>query len=355
MPRIVGKGQWGARIAFAALALALAVGPVAARADVTVERYMKSGGIAGIGAMEGTAVEKLSGLRKREVVNTKMTGFLGKMAGDMGGDTITDIAKDVVWKLDHKKKTYTEEKITPPPAPEEKQGKREKEKAEKSPVRIVRNEITVKELGDTKTIGEFSCAHYVVTWLLETENVETKERSESTMTTDLWNTAETSEIKAFSKEEQEFMRAWLKKVGWEMSQQEMRQFGMTAVASLFGGDEAALKKGMEEVAEKMKKVKGYPVGVGVKWSLKGSGGAEGAKSGSGGGSPEGMPDLAKGFGGLMAAFGKKGKGGGAAESGGSGASGGSTLFDTYTEIRSLSTSGIPDNEFSVPAGYQKVD
>ena len=79
-------------------------------------------GFGGIGAGDMTTVEKISGLRKRAVSTTKMTGFLGKMAGDIGGDEITDIPKDVVWRLDHKRKTYSESKITPPPQSKEDPG-----------------------------------------------------------------------------------------------------------------------------------------------------------------------------------------------------------------------------------------
>jgi hypothetical protein len=110
-----------------AVATALLLGAATAGADVTVERTIKSAGFSGIGASDMTSVEKISGLRKRSVTSVKMTGFLGKMAGEIGGDEITDIQKDAVWKLDHKKKTYTESKITPPPenktAPGEKQGR----------------------------------------------------------------------------------------------------------------------------------------------------------------------------------------------------------------------------------------
>jgi len=38
---------------------------------------------------------------------------------------------------------------------------------------VVRNEITVKETGEKKTIGEYPCARYVITWVVETENIET--------------------------------------------------------------------------------------------------------------------------------------------------------------------------------------
>jgi hypothetical protein len=340
---------WKAPVLAAAVAVSLV--PVAARADVTVERMMRTAGFSGIGAGESTSVEKLSGLRKRDVSTMKMSGFLGKMAGDLGGDEITDIAKDAVWRLDHKKKTYTESRITPPPQPKEEaaeQGRPEKE--EKPRVRIVRNEVTVKETGDRKTIGAYDCTHYVITWLVETEDLETKERSESTMVSDLWTTEETAEIRALQKEEMEFTRAWLKKIGWDMTDQEAQKMGLAMVGALIGGDEESFRKGAKDVAEKMAKIKGYPIGTGVKWMVKSSGGAAAKKSGEG----EGMPDISQGLGGLMSAFGKK-VAKSAGESGGASAGGVKTVFDTYTEIRKISTASLSDGDFVPPAGYKKVE
>lgn len=347
-----GARRWvAAPVAAAAVAVCLGAG--AARADVMVERAMKTAGFAGIGAGDTTTVEKISGLRKRDVSTMKMTGFLGKMAGDLGGDEITDIAKDAVWRLDHKKKTYTESRITPPPQPKEEPGQEKPGKDEKLRVRVVRNEITVKEAGDRRTIGAYDCAHYVVTWVLETEDLETKERTESTMITDLWTTPETDEIRALQKEELEFTKAWLKKIGWDMTDQEARKMGLAMVGSLLGGDEESFKKGAKEVAEKLAKVKGYPIGTGIKWMVKAPGGAA-AKQG-GGEAGGGMPDLAKGLGGLMSAFGKKPAKGGGESAGGGDAGGAKTVFDTYTEIRKISTASLPGSDFAPPSGYRKVE
>lgn len=335
----------------AAVALAVACGAGAARADVTVERTMKSSGIAGIGAGETTMAEKISGLRKRSASSMKMTGFLGKMAGDMSSDEIVDIQKDVVWRLDHKNKTYTESKITPPPEPKQEQKGRD-EKREKPTVKVVRNEITVTGPDGKKTIGAFPCEHYAIVWLLETENLETKERTVSTMTSDLWTTPETAEIRALTKEEMEFTKAWLKKIGWDLSDQEARKLGMAAIGAMIGGDEESFEKGVREVAAKMEKIKGYPIGTGIKWQVQGSGGATAKQGGEGG--QEGMPDLSKGLGGLVSAFGKK-AGKSAASSGSKGEPGATTIFDTYTEVRSISTAAVPGSEFVPPAGYKKVD
>ena len=362
-----GVKRWLALSAASALVWAIS-GSGAARADVTVERTMTNAGFGGMGASTGTMVEKYGGLRRRDVTSMKMSGFLGKVTGDLGGDEITNIEKDAVWRLDHKKKTYTESKITPPPAPKEEAAPERagKEQEEKPKVRVVRNEISVTGPDGKKTIGDFSCDHYAIVWVLETEDLETKARSESTMTSDLWTTPETAEIRALQKEEMEFTKAWLKKIGWEMSQQEAQKMGLAMVGALIGGDEESLRKGTREVAEKMAKIQGYPIGTRVTWRLKSSesataaqGEAGSGKSSGGEGESAGMPDLSRGLGGLMSAFGKKvakSSGESTAKDTAKGDAGaGKTVFDTYSEIRRISTASLPDSDFAPPAGYTKVD
>jgi hypothetical protein len=130
------------------------------------------------------------------------------------------------------------------------------------------------------------------------------------------------------------------------------------VGAMIGGDQESFRKGAREVAEKMSKIKGYPIGTGVKWQLKSSGGAAKQGGGEAAGASDsggGTPDLSKGLGGLMSAFGKKVAKGTQSTASQSEAGGARTVFDTYTEIRKISTAGLPGSDFEPPAGYKKVD
>jgi hypothetical protein len=314
---------------------------------VTVERFNKSGGVQGIGASESAVVEKLSRLKKHETSSFKMTGsvggFLGKFAGDMGSDVITDIDKDVVQTLDHKKKAYTERPITLPKEKEQPPARAEKGKEEKPKVRVVRNEISVKDTGEKKTINGFDCNRYVVTWLIETENIETGERSKTTMTNDLWNTPETREIRALQKEELEFAKAYMKKLGLSVSPEDARKFGMAAVAGMFGDDEQAVKT----------KIKGYPIVTAVTWEIE----SPEASRKAGGETVEKESediDLSGGVGGLLGGLAKKAAKKKAAERAKESAKGGQVLFDFYSEIKKIDVSSIPPSEFAVPSGYKLV-
>ncbi|MBI5014303.1 MAG: hypothetical protein HZB55_02280 [Deltaproteobacteria bacterium] len=349
----------------AACGLALLAAASGAGADVTVERFIRTGGFAGLAASESTAVEKLSGLKKREVHTTRLTGgglggLLGKIAGDMGSDSITNVAKDTVWSLDHKKKSYTEESISAAfrelqkgdQAQTADQGQTSKEESD---VRVVKNEISVKETGEKKTISGFPCTLYVVTWLLETENVKTKERSRSVMTTDLWNTPETRETKALAREEGEFSAAYLRKIGVDASAAQSRELGLGVVAGLFGGDQKARDKGMAELREQMAKIKGFNIATAVRWEANAGDGAEAARP------RETKPQEAEpaaSTGGLAGMFGlaKKLMGGAEeakpAEPAQPAAAGSTALFDSYTEIRRIDLSSIGAKEFEVPSGYQ---
>jgi hypothetical protein len=176
------------------------------------------------------------------------------------------------------------------------------------------------------------------------------------MTSDLWTTPETGEMRQLTKEEQEFTRAWLKKIGWDMSEQDARKMGLAMVGAMVGGDQESFRKGAKEVAAKMEKIKGFPVGTGVKWQIKNPGGAS-ARQGGGEvkGDEGGSPDMSKGLGGFMSALGKRVAKGTKSTPSKDEAAGLKTVFDTYTEIRKISTASLPDGEFVPPAGYKKVD
>jgi len=339
------------------LCLAIVAPPRAALGDVTVERFNKSGGIKGIGASESTVVEKLSGLKKHDASSMKMTGavggFLGKIAGDMGADVITNIEKDVVWTIDHKKKAYSESRNTLPKEKEKEEPapRSQKDKEEKPKVRVIRSEISVKETGEKNTINGFECSRYVVTWLVETENIETKERSKTTMTNDLWNTPETKEIRTLQKEEMEYSKAYMKKLGLEVSPEDARKLGMTAMAGQFGEDAQAMRKRLKELQDKMSKIKGYPSITTVKWEVETSGTSRPAKEESAGKESEDV-DVSGGISGMLGSLAKRSVKKKAAESAKEGEKDGNVLFEFSSEVKRIDVSSIPSSEFEVPGGYK---
>lgn len=343
--------------------------PISAYGDIIVERFTKTGGFGGVGASESYMVTKISGIKKREQITTKMTGSLGKlftkMAGEVKSDVITDIGRDAIWSLDHKEKTYTEQKIFAigkmfTGAEEESQAPEEAGEKEEPEVRVIRNEISVKAAGEKKNINGYDCTKYILTWLVETEDLETKERATNIMTTELWNTPETNEIKQLQKEENAFNQAHLKKMGFEMSAKEMEKFGLLMMAGMLGGDKKTMDKNIRELQNELSKIKGYSISTSVRWEhlsdTTQKQEAEEAKIEKEEEESEDI-DVSEGIGGFMSGLAKKTLKGEMKEKQkekeAEREKKGNVVFDSYTEIKKITVTNIPSTEFEIPTGYKK--
>jgi len=340
-------------------------------ADVTVERFIQSSGFGGIGANEGTTTTLIKGLKKREKVNLKLTGSLGKFVTKMGGpmetDSITDINKDVIWMLDHKKKTFTENKISIEMEKMKGQPSAQEENKEKPKVKIIRNEFSVQETGEKKTINGYNCRKYLLVWLVETEDLKTKEHAKNTMTAELWNTELTKELNALEKEEMEYNQAYLKKLGLEMSPQEAQKFGLGMMSGFLGTDEKATEENMKKISKEVSKIKGYNIATYIKWEHESDSikkqreEAEKTEAREEEEEDEDV-DVSQGVGGFLSGVAKKAankklkeeKKKREAEKKEKNKGQENVVFESYTEIKKVSTSKIDESEFTVPAGYKLV-
>ena len=323
------------RIVFLAFILSLAIA-AGAYADVTVERFVKSGGVNGMGASEHNEKELIKGLKKRVESTRKFTGgFLSKITGTKKTTVIYDINNDLVRTLDNSKKTYTERTIT---LPEDSSGGKsvnagDDDASEKdggdSEARIVKNELKLRDTGRKKKMNGFPCRLYTLTWLVVAENVRTGERTKSLMTGDYWTTPETRKIKALKSEEARFNLAYLKKMGLEMNPEDFKRMGLSILGSLAGTSGGELKK-------EMSRMKGYPVVTSIKWESESS--KKTVKQ-------DGAVDIKHGVGGLLGSLSKKMAKKDRGEK--------KPVFESYTEIKSIDTSGVGKEEFSVPEGYKK--
>jgi hypothetical protein len=334
----------------------LAAAAVPAWADVLIERYSRSDGLAGMGAFENTTVQATAATAQREESHLKFSGgFLSavqKMAGIGASIRITRLDRDLVWAVDPEKKTYTESPLTargererPGPGQPRPGDQRPKDKGEPSDVVITKNEFKVEKTGASKTINGFPCEEYLMTWLVETKNTKTGETGKSLMTNRLWTTPETAQIRAAQAEEQEYSRAYLKKIGLDVTPAEAQKF----LAGLRGVGEEDQQKALARLGGELSKVRGFTIVSDLSWAGEGSGGEakEGGAPRSGGGQPgvtEMMGQLGKLFGGGP----KKGASDPAA-SGGEEKKG--SLFSLYTEVKSIRTVPADPTRFEVPAGF----
>ncbi len=317
--------------------------------DATVETFFKTGGIKGMGAAEGMMAHRIQGEKKWDSSNLKFTGaFLSKLAGETDTITITRVDKGLTWTLDPKKKTYLETPIKPVKGAPSERPLRE-EKPEKPTARITQSEFSVKKTGAAESINGFPCEEYLVAWLLEIEDLETKAKSRSTMNTNLWTTPETTAIKKVQSEEERFNRALAKLLGSEISTEEARQMGMAAMAAMSKASQEEIQKGLLRVKNEMAKIKGYPIRTVINWNFESEGRDGMAREDSA--SREKPTDLSGGLGGLVSGLLGKSVQKRAEEkmSGGKGAS----FFSSTTEVKSLNADSVPPENFEIPTGYAK--
>jgi len=320
-----------------------------ATADVTVERFTRSGGFAGMGAGETVAKESIQGLKKRTESQHKFTGsILGRFGGNGQRTEIVRVDRDLVWDVDDQKKRYDERPIRMPSdesktarqdkAPKQPSHENGKTQDSDDKIKVIRNEFKVKNTGESKTINGFPCTRTILTWNVETENTETGERSESVMTNDIWVTPSKGPVKTLMQEEMTFNQAYMKKLGLDLSPQEMQQYGLGMMGGLMGASSDKLKK-------ELGKIKGYPIATSVKWQqTAGATDDAGVKSNDGG-----TAGMARDIAGMLGGFLHKGKK--KEEKGES--PGMNTVFEFYTEIKTIDGSKLAKSLFEIPSGYKK--
>ena len=317
--------------------------------DATIESTIKSGGFKGMGAFEGATTRKYQGEKMWDSTSSKFTGaILSRIAGGSESATITRVDKGVYWVLDPKNKTYVERPIEAFKGGET--GK-EQQAQEKPSVRVTKSEFSVKKTGASETINGFPCEEYLVTWLLEMENLETKAKSRSTMTQNLWATPETATIRKVQAEERAFHKAYARKLGLQISPEEAKQLGIETFAAMSGASKQEIEKGFAKAREEMAKVKGYPIRTVVNWSMESEKSATGEKEGgSSAESSSQTPTSVGGFlSGLSKAISQKVM---KDPSSGSGQKEGGSFSSTY-EVKAIRADTVPADVFEIPPGYSK--
>lgn len=333
------------KICFLTAASFLLLGISSAWADATVESLVKFGGFKGNGAYEGTTVTRTVANKQSESSTIKFTGaVLSWAAGGSNKTAITRIDKGIVWQIDPKKKTYTESPIeifTPVDASDKEE--KDEETPEKPKVRMTKSEFSVKKTGASETINGYPCEEYLMTWLAEMEDLETKARTKNTMATNLWTTPETAAIKKLQAEETAFSKAYMKKIGMDLSAEEMKQFGMGVFAMATGASEKDVEKSFKVFKKEMSKVKGYPIRTVVNWKVEGDAVAQARQDES-----SDTVDLSGGIGGLVSGMiGRKVKDRMKPDEN-------APFFSSTVEIKSIKTDSLPADTFEIPAGFVKA-
>jgi len=317
--------------------------------DATIESTIKSSGFKGMGAFEGATTKRYQGEKMWDTTSSKFTGaVLSRISGGSESATITRVDRGIYWILDPKNKTYTERPIE---AFKKDETGKERQEQEKPKVRVTKSEFSVKKTGASEIINGFPCEEYLVTWLLEMENIETKAKSRSTMNNNLWATPETATIRKVQAEEMAFHKAYAQKLGLQISPEEAKQLGIETFAAMSGASRQEIEKGFAKVREEMAKVKGYPIRTVVNWSVESEKSAGAEKEGSS--SSESSSQTPTSVGGFLSGLSKtitqkvmKD------QSSGSGQKEGGSFSSTY-EVRAISADSVPADVFEIPPGYSK--
>jgi hypothetical protein len=336
------------RLLMIILGACLFLGVGQAWGDATIERTVKTGGIKGMGAAEGTTIQRYQGNKMLESSSSKFTGaILSRLSGGSESINITRVDKGVYWSLDPKERAYSERPIE---AFQKKESSRERGEKEKPSVRITKSEFTVKKTGASETINGFPCEEYLVTWLLEWEEIESKAKSRTNMTTNLWTTPETATIRKSQEEEKAFHQAYAKKLGVSVSPEEAKQMGMAALAGASGAPPEEIEKGFARMKNEMSKIKGYAIRSVVQGTMESEKGVtaareEGSSSDSSSGLPGNISGILSGLKGRLLQ--KKG------EDKPSPSGKDAPFFSSTTEVKSISIDSVSAEVFEIPAGYTK--
>ncbi|MCI0513735.1 hypothetical protein L0128_11020 [candidate division KSB1 bacterium] len=312
-------------------------------AQVIYETTTVSNGIQGMMAFKSTSKIELTADKKRSTTQTEFTGSFMKHFNPKSAQVeIVRLDQELFWNLNSDKKEYTEMTFAElrklmeagiPEAPgmpqqeEPAAADREDEYEWEAPV------VKVTE-GGTQTVNGFKCQNYLVQVTTVGKHKKTGIKDTILVANDLWNSV--VEAKAMT-QIKNFDLSLAQKLGFE------RQ--MPAMGSIL----SAHKEYFEQIAEKTKNLKGYPIKSNFKMTMTTHAQKDARSQPTA--EKEAAPDLTKNpVGGLLGGFAKK-----MAKSATQKSAGGSQeMFQFTHEIKSIQMGSIAEDEFNVPANFKKV-
>lgn len=211
------------------------------------------------------------------LLNSAMAKIFLK-SGDEG--ELTDLSAMKIYKMDHKKKRYSEipiqiyaEKMDSVKQimseegmelnePEEEA--QEEPAQEESPIKVIRRVFEVENTGEKKRINQFSCNQYTILWLREWENTETKDTGTDSLFTEVWTTPVNGNMKNAQQVEQDFSKLYMEKMGFDVETFADENYGMNWI-QLFSrmnpGEASSEEISWGDDVDKLKQIEGYPIVV----------------------------------------------------------------------------------------------
>lgn len=342
--------------AVASAVTCLLLAPLAAQADVKIETLTHLNEVTGLANHDSDTTDYFQGDKKREENLRKFTGsvlgawqkFRGEDKGSMDID-IFDVAANKHTNMDPQKKTYSVESIydpnQPSKAPPEGGTTREQERQQQDKeTKITKNEFTVKDTGQSKSINGFDTHEYLVTWDVETLNTKTGEKGRDLMTTDTWTSTDPKLAKARDAEAA-YDKAY-RKLMHEPEPDTNAAYGMYGLGA---GHIEVEGKDMQSAIEKLKAIKGLPVSTDVRWEVGGTD-KDGKQTNDSDAGKDSSKSLDSALGSLFG--GKKSDDSDSQKKDQAGTPGLTTIFSSHYEVKAVDTSTIDAAQFQTPSDYK---
>ncbi|MGB8657799.1 MAG: hypothetical protein WCE90_08445 [Candidatus Zixiibacteriota bacterium] len=346
-----------------AAVVVLVVMVAGARADVTVQRVIKSSGFGGIGASETAQKMMISGDKETTTGTTKFSGKFSSLMNKAAKEatSITRLDKELIWSLDPDKKTYTEltfeqmKKMMESMSGLLTTNPMKADSLRKAMAKLS-TEVDVNKTGEKKTIAGLDCERVILSIRGETKDSVTKVTDTTWMKNDAWM----APVDQVPSELRDFDMKMAEKLGFAEG---------GALAGFLNQYADDLKK----LQEKLKELKGYPVASTFSIVMSTHAQDQARAQAKTEEKPEqtaqaeeekptaGVKGLKPSLGGLFKkkandeAKKKQEEKAKEKQSETQAQPGPRTLVELTTETQSITTAGVDASLFEIPAGYKKVE
>jgi hypothetical protein len=295
-------------------------------ADVVYKQKATTSGFMGMGNTQTESITMLKGDKLKDESTTKFTGPMAKFmpkGGEQKQINITRLDKELIWNIDMAEKTYTEisfgemKMMMKEFKPEEMEEPEEEIEA--------KVQLDVEKSGQKKKIGGYECEEFIIKMITEGKDPQTGKTGKFELHTHLWVSPD---VKGYDQIE-EFHKKMAEKMGFK------EEYGMNAMQGLnqYGVE-------TEELAKKMKEIKGFPMLTVMKMKTFGEEMTEAEE--------EEKAEQQEAMEMAMKMMGKKtGEAEEPEEEG--------VLMTITTEITEIHIKGVDDSEFELPEGLKKKE
>ncbi len=227
---------------------------------------------------KGTQVVYTRGDRRRIADDHKYDSWIArKTIGNFATNDIARLDRNLIWKLDDKKKTYVECPVAGcsyniltelsklegdddyfqyDPADNQSCGSE-----------LSNYTFTVKDTGETRVLNGFNTQKYVVTWQVEYKDRQGR-KDLNDIQMEFWTTTPTQDMTEAWRIHEDFQQGYISRVtdqgnpfGRFMSQQ------VYMALAAFTGDTDKNKAWNTRIGNEMRKIKGYPVSIKLEWFI----------------------------------------------------------------------------------------